>query len=101
MANLVPVVALEDALENIGAHSQTVAIFPEHLKDVLRHRLALRGVQRIVSLGGVAELHSGAAPHDGMEPLRRMCRWIVEEPALGLRVTPGQLVLEVNEKPAT
>jgi hypothetical protein len=42
--------------------------------------LALAGVQRIVTLGGAAANgNNQAIPQDGVEVLRRMCRWIVDE----------------------
>ena len=44
----------------------------------LRDRLAFHGAQRFVSLGYAARM-SYAGPHDGLEPLRRMCKWIIEE----------------------
>lgn len=82
IANFVPVATVSDAVARLGAQTQTVAVFPEALQTSLRMEVALQGVQRIVSLGGVARLRRGSAPQDGFEPLRRLVRWVVEEPPL-------------------
>lgn len=78
VVNLVP---FDDASIPVGAvtsYTQTIGIYPESLKSRLRDRLAIQGAQRLVSLG-----HALAMPNhgiqDAIEPLRRMCRWIVEE----------------------
>ncbi len=41
-------------------------------------QLAYQGAQRIVPLGGASGSHSQER-QDAIEPLRRMCKWIVEE----------------------
>jgi hypothetical protein len=80
-ANIVPVDDLDSAIRSIGSETQTVGIYPESLKPRIRNRLAQQGVQRIVSLGAAASSDAGWAPaQDGIEPMRRMCRWVVEEP---------------------
>jgi hypothetical protein len=79
VVNLVPVADVEPAIRSMSAHTQTVSVFPESLQRALRERLAGQLVQRIVPLGGAALLANAAAPQDGMEPLRRMCRWVTEE----------------------
>ncbi|WP_340316950.1 acyl-CoA reductase [Rhizorhabdus argentea] len=78
VANIVPIDDIEIPVRAVTAYTQTIGIFPEELKRDLRDRLALHGAQRIVSLGGAAlTVHTG--PQDGIEPLRRMCKWIMEE----------------------
>jgi hypothetical protein len=80
-ANLVPVDDLETPIRAVTAYTQTIGVFPESLKTRIRDRLAFHGAQRLVSLGyasnsGVMAL---AGPQDAIEPLRRMCKWIVDE----------------------
>jgi hypothetical protein len=45
---------------------------------VSRDAAALRGAQRIVTLGSACAI-SFAGPQDALEPLRRLCRWVVEQ----------------------
>jgi len=78
VANFVPCDEIEEALNLITIHTQTIGIYPESLKQRYREKLAFLGGQRIVSLGH----HSGAStslPHDAIEPIRRLCRWINDE----------------------
>lgn len=81
VCNLVPIDALDEAVLSVNSYTQTIGLFPESLKDRLRDRLAYQGAQRLVSLGGAATLFATAAPQDGIEPVRRMCKWIVDESA--------------------
>ena len=81
IVNLVPVDDLETPIRSVNAYTQTIGIYPESLKARIRDRLAFHGAQRLVSLGyasnsGVMAL---AGPQDAIEPLRRMCRWIIDE----------------------
>jgi hypothetical protein len=78
VCNLVPIDDLEIAVRSVTAYTQTIGIYPDDLKAQLRDRLAFHGAQRFVSLGYAARM-SYAGPHDGIEPLRRMCKWIIEE----------------------
>jgi acyl-CoA reductase LuxC len=78
VCNIVPIDDVEVALRSVTSYTQTVGIFPPSLKAKVRDRLAFQGAQRIVALGG-ATLMDPAAPQDGIEPLRRICKWIVEE----------------------
>lgn len=78
VGNLVPVDDLEIPIRSVTAYTQTIGIYPDELKATLRDRLAFHGAQRFVSLGYAARM-SYAGPHDGIEPLRRMCKWIIEE----------------------
>jgi len=94
VANLVPVDSLEIPIRAVTAYTQTIGIYPERLKPLLRDRLAFHGAQRIVSLGyATRPVLSG--PQDAIEPLRRMCRWIIDETcdpaeiALPSRTQPG------------
>jgi hypothetical protein len=77
-ANLVPVDSLDEVVGAVDAYTQTVGVYPESLKAELLNVLPLYGAQRFVSLGFAVQA-SLAAPQDGIEPLRRMGKWIVNE----------------------
>jgi hypothetical protein len=79
VANIVPIDDVATAVRSVNAYTQTIGIYPESLKAELRDRLAFQGAQRLVSLGGAATLQGSATPQDGIEPVRRMCKWIVDE----------------------
>lgn len=85
--NLVPVDDIDDVLSHCDAYTQTVGIYPESLKDQLRNILPLYGAQRIVSLG-YAVSGNLALPQDSIEPLRRSCKWIVEEQSVPEVIPP-------------
>ena len=76
--NLVPIDSLEEATRELDAYAQTVGVYPESLQSQLRDVMPLFGAQRIVPLG-CAMAGTCATPLDGMEPLRRMGRWIANE----------------------
>jgi Acyl-CoA reductase (LuxC) len=76
--NMVPIDDMADALDRCDSYTQTIGIYPESLKDQLRDKLPLFGAQRIVSLG-YAVTASISLPQDSIEPLRRACKWIVDE----------------------
>ncbi|WP_245849191.1 acyl-CoA reductase [Mycobacterium palustre] len=78
VANIVPIDDPADAIRGINAYTQTVGIYPESLKAQLREQLPLHGAQRLVSLGYAAD-PSVSLPQDGIEPMRRMVKWIVDE----------------------
>jgi hypothetical protein len=78
--NLVPVPSLADVLVRVSSTTQTCGVFPAELREAMREELALAGVQRIATLGMAAGSGDNQAiPQDGIEVLRRMCRWIVDE----------------------
>ena len=78
VSNLVPIDRLDQATRAVTAYTQTVGVYPESLKRELRDILPLYGAQRLTSLG-YASAPAVAMPQDAIEPLRRMCKWIVEE----------------------
>jgi hypothetical protein len=78
VANLVPVDSLETPIRAVTAYTQTIGIYPESLKALVRDRLAFHGAQRLVSLGYAANMEF-SGPQDAIEPLRRMCKWIVDQ----------------------
>lgn len=78
VANVVPVADIAEAMRHVTVHMQTIGIYPDSLKETLRDECALRGGQRVVSLGR-AIAANWAGPHDAIEPLRRMVRWLRDD----------------------
>lgn len=78
VGNLVPIDDIEEAIAKVTIHTQTIGVYPESLKKQIRTRLAFHGGQRLVTLGHAIDT-SMANPHDAIEPLRRMCRWVIDE----------------------
>ncbi len=78
VVNLVPIDDVQTAIQSVNAYTQTVGIYPESLKSQIRDDLILHGVQRIVSLG-FAPNGTFSTPQDAIEPLRRMCKWVMDE----------------------
>jgi hypothetical protein len=87
VANIVPVDDIEKVTNAVNAYTQTIGIYPESLKRELRDRLPLFGAQRLTSLGYACNV-SVAMPQDAIEPIRRMCKWIVDEQCETDRVLP-------------
>jgi Acyl-CoA reductase (LuxC) len=87
IANVVPVDDIEKVTDAVNAYTQTIGIYPESLKRELRDRLPLFGAQRLTSLGYACSV-SVAMPQDAIEPIRRMCKWIVDEQCDTDRVLP-------------
>jgi hypothetical protein len=88
VVNLVPLADLTQLYEWCGDQTQTVPIYPESLREKMRDGLALRGVQRIVPLvadisreKATEEFDAPGLPHDGIEPMRRMVRWVIDQSA--------------------
>ncbi|SCW35211.1 Acyl-CoA reductase (LuxC) [Sphingobium faniae] len=78
VANLVPLDDVQNVARWVTLDTQTVGVYPDHLKKMLRDDLSLRGVQRFTSLG-CAVFAGMANPHDSLELTRRMARWIIDE----------------------
>jgi Acyl-CoA reductase (LuxC) len=55
------------------------------LKEEIRDQLVFNGAQRLTSLGYMLKA-AMAGPHDGIEPVRRMCKWIIDESSDPARV---------------
>ncbi|MEV5832695.1 acyl-CoA reductase [Nocardia sp. NPDC052112] len=87
VANIVPVDSIDKVTDAVNAYTQTIGIYPESLKTELRDRLPLFGAQRLTSLGYAASVNF-TIPQDAMEPVRRMCKWIVDEQCDPDRVFP-------------
>ncbi|MBB4858820.1 hypothetical protein HNO88_002146 [Novosphingobium chloroacetimidivorans] len=94
VVNIVPVENLLDIVQWCDDTTQTVGVYPESLRDRLLDPLALAGVQRLVPLGGgdvwriYREIQSmpPGMPHDGIEPLRRNVRWVIDQRPTGEQV---------------
>jgi len=78
VANLVPVDHIEAVTAAVNAYTQTVGIYPESLKRRLRDTLPLFGAQR-PRLSVMPATSRRRMPQDAIEPVRRMCKWIVDE----------------------
>jgi hypothetical protein len=86
IVNFVPVDNLIDVIKWCDDTTQTVGLYPEARRAELRDAFALAGVQRLVSLeGGDPMTVYGnshhmppGSPHDGIEPMRRSVRWVVD-----------------------
>lgn len=78
VANIVPVDSIDKVTAAVNAYTQTIGIYPESLKQQLRDTLPLFGAQRLTSLGYACSV-AVAMPQDAIEPIRRMCKWIVDE----------------------
>ena len=82
VANFVPVDSIDDILPRIDSYCQTIGIYPESLVVEIQDRLALAGGQRLVTLGHAAGSLTGfGSPQDGIEPIRRLCKWVFREEA--------------------
>jgi len=97
VVNFVPVDDLAEVVRWCDDTSQTVGLYPEGRRSALRDAFALAGVQRLVSLAGgdamtvYANSHHmpPGAPHDGIEPMRRSVRWVVDMAPPGEAVELG------------
>jgi hypothetical protein len=78
VVNVVQVDSLEAALQHVNVATQTVGIYPQERRMLLRNALASAGVQRVVALGGALGPDAGLA-HDGFLPLHRFVRWVNDE----------------------
>jgi hypothetical protein len=86
VVNLVPMPDLLEVVKWCDDTTQTVGVYPESLRDRLLDPFSLAGVQRIVPLTGgdpmkiFHDMHTlpPGMPHDGIEPLRRNVRWVID-----------------------
>lgn len=89
VVNIVPVENLVEVTRWCDDTTQTVGVYPESLREALLDPFALAGVQRLVSLSGgdpmqvFHDMHTlpPGMPHDGIEPLRRNVRWVIDQRA--------------------
>jgi Acyl-CoA reductase (LuxC) len=87
IGNVVPLDRIEDAMERFTTATQTVGFYPNSLKLRLRDLAALSGAQMLTPVG-YAVGGTLCGPKDGIEPERRMVRWIVDSD-VDPTVTPG------------
>ncbi len=85
--NMIPVDTLEEVLDVVDAYTQTVGVWPDSLFEIVRHKGALHGGQRFVALGYAFNGAGLVGPQDGIEPMRRIVKWIVSEQPLPGRPT--------------
>ena len=100
VANIVPVDSIDKVTDAVNAYTQTIGIYPESLKAELRDTLSLFGAQRLTSLGYAASVNF-TIPQDAMEPVRRMCKWVVEEHCSPDRVLPLWESRDLTPMPTT
>jgi hypothetical protein len=89
IVNLVPIADISRVPRWTNESTQTVGIYPESLRLKLRDDLAIYGVQRTLPAGASmmhgdkkADPEQGyGMPHDGIEPMRRMVRWVIDQSA--------------------
>jgi hypothetical protein len=90
IVNLVPVADITRVVQWVSESTQTIGIYPDSLRVKLRDDLALHGAQRTIALGESLFVLSSsdtkqmaaqtaALPHDGMEPMRRMVKWVIDQ----------------------
>jgi hypothetical protein len=90
VANLVPVDSLSEVYPRIDTYCQTVGIYPESLAIEARDAFALAGAQRLVTLGYAAASPNGfGGAQDGLEPMRRLCKWISHDTCDPAFAAPG------------
>ena len=100
VVNFVPVGDLSDVLKWCDDTTQTVGIYPEAIRARVLDLFAIAGVQRLVPLSGgdpmkvYADSHHmpPGSPHDGMEPMRRSVRWVINMRPLKQKVALGVAV---------
>ncbi len=102
--NFVPVPDLTEAVKWCDDTTQTVGVYPEAARERVLDTFSLVGVQRMVPLCGgdplklFHQLHTlpPGMPHDGIEPMRRNVRWVIDH-----RPTPDSAASIGTSRPAT
>lgn len=79
-----PVDDLTDAVGQVHADTQTVAVHPWRRGRELAERLTLAGATRITEVGLMSRPRPGFV-HDAMRPLHSMVRWVAVERGLDYR----------------
>lgn len=78
VGNLIPIDNISTAVSSITAYTQTIGIYPDSLKEQIRDESVLHGGQHIVSLGYALLQDMDDGVHDGIEPFRRMVKWVTD-----------------------
>lgn len=89
VVNLVPMPDLLEVVKWCDDTTQTVGVYPESLRERLLDAFSLAGMQRMVPLKGgdplqiFLDMHNlpPGLPHDGIEPMRRNVRWVIDHRA--------------------
>lgn len=89
IVNLVPVPDLLEVVKWCDDTTQTVGVYPESLRERLLDAFSLAGMQRMVPIKGgdpmriFRDMHTlpPGMPHDGIEPMRRNVRWVIDHRA--------------------
>jgi hypothetical protein len=86
IVNLVPMPDITRVAQWCDDTTQAVGVYPESLRARVRDAFGLAGVQWMYPLyrgPGVAAVDKGipGMPQDGIEPLRRAVRWVIDEVA--------------------
>jgi hypothetical protein len=97
VVNLVPLPNLLDAVKWCDDTTQTVGVYPEAARERVLDTFSLVGVQRIVPLSGgdpmqiFHDMHTlpPGMPHDGIEPMRRNVRWVIDHRPSNHATQPG------------
>jgi hypothetical protein len=97
VVNIVPVPDLLEVVKWCDDTTQTVGVYPESLRTRLLDALSLAGVQRVVPLRGADPIQifheintlPPGMPHDGIEPMRRGVRWVIDQRARAQSGTNG------------
>jgi hypothetical protein len=102
VVNIVPVPDLAEVTKWCDDTTQTVGIYPDSIRDRLLDTFSLVGVQRLVSISGgdpvrifraIQSLPPGM-PHDGIEPLRRNVRWVIDQRPAADQALPLDIAAE-------
>jgi hypothetical protein len=89
VVNLAPMPNLLEVVKWCDGTAQTVGVYPEAARDRLLDAFSLCGVQRMTPLAGgdpmqvFGDMHKlpPDMPHDGIEPMRRNVRWVIDPPS--------------------
>lgn len=100
--NIVPVRDLAEVAKWCDDTTQTVGVYPEEIRDALLDTFSLVGVQRMVSLSGgdpmqiFHDMHTlpPGMPHDGIEPMRRNVRWVIDHRLAAANALPRSIAAE-------
>jgi len=86
VVNLAPMPNLLEVVKWCDDTTQTVGVYPEAARDRLLDAFSLCGVQRMTPLAGgdpmpiFGDMHKlpPGMPHDGIEPMGRNVRWVID-----------------------
>jgi hypothetical protein len=99
IVNLVPMPDISKVAQWCDDTTQAVGIYPESLRARVRDALGLAGVQWMYPLYrgpeyGAVDSGFPGMPQDGIEPMRRAVRWVIDEAAEEPAETLGRVAAE-------